>query len=510
MNRTPIRLHMRKIACLVAMMLITVSAESQLKTYLTMETGPQWSLIKVGDPNNIFEPASVNSSIAGFTIGQELLKNLSLVTGVYYQLYKDGINMKDERPHQSRWEAYTALLIPLRFEYRVQLSEFPVSLTPRIGYVYGIISSPGAPYDGTGVLSDPQGSPYSYSLAQTYGDNRLHMLETGIGLGLRFAGNWQASFNLSYLTGFTDPLSTTLNYTGTDGNTQTASYSTKGNTIYTTLSFHIPVSNIWQLKDYRIRSRIENSTYVGKPNERKGQFYVGTEVGSLWRTFHYSSPAVGSRPMEGKGFLGYANLHTGGYFGYMLNNDLGLDIGVNYQRSSTFYTLMYDHMVNLVIKEPAPMFLEVPLRFRYFYNIYKEKIYYVVYGGASLLTHFSSGDYNTGSSQFTYISPESGNPVTETSNYTATRSSRLTPILRLGTGVEYKLPMEFPLIATLYFNYMHGFLSTDAIQLSNSIGDSPYISYKGSGWSLDVGVKIPFTFGNHNDCVKLRKKPDNL
>lgn len=510
MKRISNRLNFRKIVCLVAVMLTTISVRSQLMTYLTLEAGPQWSLVKVGDPNSIFAPANVNSSIAGITIGQELVRNLSLVSGAYYQPFRDGINMDDDRPNQSRWGAYTALLIPLRFEYRVQLSEFPVSLTPRIGYVFGMIYFPDAPYDAAGVLSDPRGSSYSYTLSQSFGDNQLHMLETGIGLGLRFAGKWQASLNLSYLTGFTDPLSTTLNYTGTGGTTNSAIYSTKGNTIYTTLSFHLPVSNIWQLRDYRIRSRIENSTYVGKPNERKGQFYAGAEVGSLWRTFHYSSPAVGSRPMEGKGFLRYANLHTGGYLGYMLNNDLGLDIGVNYQRSSTFYTLMYDHMVNLVIKEPAPMFLEVPLRFRYFYNVYKEKIHYVVYGGASLLTHFSSGEYSTGSNPFTYTSPQSGNSESATSSYTVSRDSRFRPLLRLGTGVEFKLPMEFPLIATLYFNYMQGIFSADVIQLSNSTGDAPYISYKGSGWSLDAGIKIPFTFGNHNNCVKLRKKPDNL
>ncbi len=75
----------------------------------------------------------------------------------------------------------------------------------------------------------------------------------------------------------------------------------------------------------------------------------------------------------------------------MLTEELGVDLGVNYQRSNTFYSLMYDHEVDFVEKTGAPLYLEVPLRFRYFYDVYQERIFAVVYGGASLLTHFSSG-----------------------------------------------------------------------------------------------------------------------
>ncbi len=70
--------------------------------------------------------------------------------------------------------------------------------------------------------------------------------------------------------------------------------------------------------------------------------------------------------------------------------------------------------------------------------------------------------------------------------------------MRIGTGVEYDLPTAFPLIATLYLNYMHGFLSTDEIHITNSIPEVPdvnSVTYNGSAWSLDVGIKIPFRFG---------------
>ena len=74
----------------------------------------------------------------------------------------------------------------------------------------------------------------------------------------------------------------------------------------------------------------------------------------------------------------------------------------------------------------------------------------------------------------------------------------LAPVLRLGTGVEYRLPIEFPLIATFYVNYMQGYLDMGLIEVSNTLPENPAastITYKGSGWSVDLGVKIPFKRG---------------
>jgi hypothetical protein len=274
----------------------------------------------------------------------------------------------------------------------------------------------------------------------------------------------------------------------------------------------MPVSNIWQNKDYRIRARIENSAYEGKPLEKRGEFYVGGEVGSLWRQFNTNNPAIGDRPMEGKGLFRYANLHTGVYVGYMLTEELGLDIGALYQRSSTFYALMYDHEVDFVTKLPAPMFLEVPLRIRYLYNVYKEKIHYAVYGGASLLAHFAGAGYNSGGGDFTLTSPETGSQMNGTTTFLASGIRRFSPVLRIGTGLEYLLPVSFPLVATLYVNYAHGFISNDEIAITNTLpgeSDGGSVIYQGTGWSVDLGVKVPFRFGGKGRCGKPREKPES-
>jgi hypothetical protein len=383
-----------------------------------------------------------------------------------------------------------------------------VSVTPRLGYVYGITSLPEVPYSASGIISAPDGTAFNYSLSHTYLSDPLHMLEVGLGVNLRIFGLWEASLNLAYRNGFTDQFTHTVEYTSQGGSSNQAVYSGSGNGISATLAFGIPVSNIWQNRDYRIRARIENSVYQGKPVARKGHFYVGAEAGSLWRLFNTTNPTIGARPMADRGMFRYANFQGGGYFGYMLTDELGLDVGVNYQGSSTFYAVMVDHEVDFVTKLPAPMFLEVPVRIRYFYNLYKEKLHYVVYGGASLLTHFTSGTYNTGGGVFTYHTPGGGIPEATTSFY-ASRASRLRPLLRIGTGLEYRLPIKFRMITTLYVNYMHGFLSAEDIFITNDLPETPSqsrVGYNGSGWSIDLGVRIPLRFGIRGICEDLPER----
>ena len=468
-------------------------------------------MIKVADPGDYFTGANVLSTVAGVSLSQEIIANLFVTAGISYIPSKAGINLADDRRFQASWASHTSYLVPVRAEYRIRFSDFPVSLTPRIGYVYHLSRLPAVPYSAGSVLAAPDGSAFSYSYQQSADGPGKHLAETGVSLGLSLHGNWQASLNLSYLAGLGGSNSSSLVYTDQDFNTREAEYRSKGNAVHTTLAFHLPVSNIWQNRDYRIRSRIEQSTGEGKPTDRKGEFYAGAEAGSLWRLFAATNPAVGPRPMEGRGLFKYADLHSGIYAGYMLSNEVGIDLGVTYQQSSTFYALMYDHSVNFVTRDPAPLFLEIPLRLRYFYDLHQKKIYYVVYGGISVLTHFSGADYGTGGGDFTYLSPESGVPTPATTTYTASRTARIRPLLRLGTGFEYRLPLEFPLIATLYASYGHGFISIDNIAVTTTVPESPAessINYRGSGWSVDAGLKIPFRFGKMGVCGPLPEKED--
>ncbi len=506
-------MHARKCTLLMLALpfLWNLQAEAQLLTSLDLEAGTMWNMLKVDDPGQRFQGANVPSFVTGLSVSQEIFPNFSVVTGLLYAPLQDGINMADERPHQVQWTSIHAFMIPLRLQYRIQPSEFPVSFTPRVGYVHRLNSKPKDFYNYSSVLSAPDASAFSYDAQQVFEQPSAHMLEIGVGVNLSLSGVWRASFNLSYMTAlFDDPVDVyRLVYSGESGSPTSTYYTSKGNSLYTTLAFNLPLSNIWQNKDYRIRKRIENSVYKGKPVDRKGQVYLGGDLGSLWRMFSSTNPAVGPRPMYDRGIFRYANLHTGIYAGYMLADDLGVDVGVYYVRSSTFYAIMYDHEVDYVSSVPAPMYLEFPIRMRYFYNVYKNKVHIAVNGGVSLFTHFAGGDYNQGTGDFSYYSPATSSQVSATTSYTASRSAPVMPALRLGTGVEYKLPMEFPLLATLYVNYLQGFLKGDHIEVTNSLAETPAsstVSWAGSGWSVDLGVKIPFRIGANAQCGKLPER----
>ena len=497
----------RTAALAVLCTLLFTQLDAQPKTWLTFEAGPQWSMLKVSDPDGYFQGATVRGFMSGFQVGQEILPSLIVSTGLLYIPRNDGINMIDDRRHQTSWSAASTFLIPVRVEYMIHPSDYPVFFTPRIGYVYTWNSASEDPYTASSILSSPEGTVLSYDILQQTGQTIAHLLEVGIGVNLRFSNSWQTSLNLSYMTGLLGSASTRylLDYTDGAGISTSTGYTTKGNSLTTTLALNIPVSNIWQNKDYRIRKRIENSVYKGKPVERRGQVYLGADVGSLWRAFSSNNPAVGPRPMEG-GLFRYANLHTGLYGGYMLTDELGVDLGVYYQRSSTFYALMYDHETDFETRTPAPLFLEIPLRFRYFNNLYKNKVHLVIYGGVSLLTHFSKGIFDEGSQPFAYRPSTGTSEVTASTSWAASGTNRLAPVLRLGTGVEYRIPMEFPLIASLYVNYMQGFLEAGRIEVSNTIAETPVpstIAYTGTGISVDLGVKIPFRIGSGGNCGRL-------
>jgi hypothetical protein len=493
---------------LPALVLMPLCAAAQLRTYLNLEAGNHWSLVKVDDPGAYFEAASVRASIGGLTLEQEIAEFLSIATGFYLQPYKTGINMKDERRFQNRLDSYSSILIPLRLRYRIQPSDFPVAFIPHAGYVFSINRGNEDPALQNSILSVPDGPALAIQQQVSSQSPAGHLLEMGASLKFTYSRSWSAFLSVSYLTGVLsqDATSLELGYDDLQGNSRLATYTTRGNGFFATAGLQAPLSHIWQNKDYRVRARIERGTFQGKGLERKGQLYVGGSVGSLWRLFYSSQPAIAARPMEERGLFRYANLYTGIYAGYMLSDELGLDLGVSYQGSNSFYAVMYDHEVDFAGKSSAPMYLDVPLRLRYYYNAWKGKLFAVVYGGGSLLTHFSGGSYAGPAGSITYTDPVSQSERTGDVSALAERQGRVRLLLRMGFGTEYRLPTKFPLFTTLYLNYHKGFRAMEQVLVSTPVEEIPEATplvYGGSGWLLDIGVRIPMGFDDRQDCVRL-------
>ena len=495
----------------LSMLLLNIQLYAQLKTFIGLETGPSWNYVQVIDPGSYYTNAGLFATFNGITIEQEVISNLSIGTGIYFQTFRDGMKMIDERPGTAGWDLYSSFLLPVRLKYRILIPGSPVSFTPVFGYLYGLSSGSVGPYTGNSILSAPDDHSFDYSISRSDGDRNLHMFETGFTLGFTFPGDWQVGLNLVYAKGFAEQYRSELTYTDQNRNTRNATCYSYGDFFRTSASLLVPVSNGWQNIERRKRNRIEKTFGGGTSVKDNTEIYFGAEAGTLWRLFHHTNPALVPRPMDNRGVFRYSNFRTGAYAGIMLNSHLGLDAGVYYQRSGTFFAVMYDHETDFTVKAPAPLFLEIPLKLRYFYELISHQLDLAVYAGGSLVTHFSSDVFGSGGGSFTYYSPLEGPEYSGTVNYTASRTSRFGGTLKAGLGVEYILPINFPLIVTFYADYTHGYIKIDEIALTTSFvefAEAPsqsYISCYGSGWNLSLGLKIPFiiTPKGTNKCGRL-------
>jgi hypothetical protein len=475
-------------------------ATCQLKTYITPEAGPAWDINRANDPGHYFTHSRVYGTVGGVAIWQEVVANLSIGSGIYIRNFNTGLNPDDKRPHQPANKSYSALLVPVRLAYRIQPPELRVSFTPRLGYQYGRLAFYQVMHRSSSTIGNEIGTTIEYNTQQaSSGMHQLHMVEVGLSVDYRLPNNWQFSFNLSHFSGLNEVLHTTIDYQTSNGNTQQANYFNDGSRLETTFGLNIPVSNLWENKGIRTQRQIEGGAFRNASVRRLRYLYFGGDIGALWRSFTTSNPAVGPRPIDGKGLFRYANLSAGGYIGYMSSNGMGFDVGAYYQRSATYIALMYDHETDFEVRTGAPLFLEFPVILRYRLNLYEKQFYLVPSAGVSLITHFYGESYALGDGMFNYntlTGPENG-----TFSYTAGRSSRIGYAAKAGLGVEYEVPVKIHILATFNLSYSHGFKAIDITKVTTSVGESPAVStidYNGSGWLASVGVRFPMLLGKEN------------
>lgn len=489
--------YLRKISFMFLIVLFPLlHAQGQLKTYINAEAGPAWDINSTRNGGNLFSSSIIYGSVGGLSIRQEVLPNLSIGTGLYAHQYSGGLNPTDERPHQPAVKSHGAILVPATVDYRLHIPNIPVSLTASLGYQFGFLTGEPFVREASSLITLPAGPTIQYTLTEEIPLNKtLHMVEAGVSADYRFPNNWQFSLRFSHFSGLREIKYSTVDYTTSAGNTGQVTYIHDGTRMQTTFNLGIPVSNLWENRDLRLHRRVENSLGRGGMVRNNRYIYFGGNLGALWRSFSASNPAIGARSLESGGFFRYANLHAGIYAGYMFNNVTGIDIGAYYQRSSLFNTIMYDHEDDLNTFSGSPMFLNVPVMFRYFYNMYDNKLFLVPSLGGVVLTHFSGPAYASGTAAFNYQTL-SGDFSDRTATYIAGRPVRFGYSVRAALGVEYDIPTPFPLLLTWNLTYSHGFRDMEVTEITTSLNEIPEastITYKGTGWMTSIGIRIPFS-----------------
>lgn len=477
----------------VLLLLLHSQGFCQLKTSLSLEAGPSWDINRVQDAGNFFSPARIPGTIQGLSLWQEVMPNLFIGSGAYYHQYATGINFTDRRPHQPATQLFSALLIPARLAFRIGFPDFPISVSPTIGYQYGRLLNAVESQTSSSLITSPEGVTILYSAPETTPVRETaSMVEAGLSANYLFPNNWQLSLAYTYTSGLQYLNFSTVEYSNGNGITNRANYSDDGSRSQLTFCLGIPVSNLWVNSDIRLHRKIENSRSRGASVRSDRYIYAGGDLAALWRTFSTTNPAIGPKPVDGYGPFRFANLHTGGYIGFLFNSSAGMDIGAYYQRSGYFFTVMYDYETDYSFLGKAPLFLEVPVMFRFYADLWKERLFLVPKVGFSAITHFSSGTLLNGDGIFEY-SEGSG-----TLTYTASRISPFGFSVKAGIGMEYKLPIGMPLLATFNFMYSHGILEIDQVAISTSIDESPstsYITWSGSGWNGSIGLRMPILLG---------------
>lgn len=484
----------------IILLFLAHQAPGQVKTFVSVDAGPSWDISRVQDMGNMFANSFLGGTNGGFSINQEVFSNFYIGSGLAVHGYKSGINPSDRRPSQVSAAAYRSLLVPVRVSYRFGHQGIPLFVTPRLGYQVAFLLNVPEVQNFSSLISNEQGTLMQYNLLEDPSTAKLiPLIEAGISLEYVLPNNWMVSASFIHLSGFRDSKLTTVDYLLSGTDSREAIYSNDGSRMDLLLSLHLPVSNLWQRSDARLYSRIEQA-YGRNSSVRKIRYlYFGGEFGTLWRSFSTTNPAIGPRPVDDAGLFRYANFNAGGYAGYMFKGYHAVDIGAIYQRSGTFLAVMYDHESDLALKRRAPMFIEIPVMYKYYIDARDNSLFVVPQAGIAAITHLSGPAYDTGSEGFTFAGP--GGLQNATADFTADRISRFGIKLQAGVGLDYALPVKTPIHLAFNLTYSHGIMDIDRVSVSTSVPETPeesYITYNGTGWKASLGARIPILLGKEN------------
>jgi len=203
-------------------------------------------IYKIQDENNLLIHSPILSGSDGLIIRQEMNKNISIETGLFFKLYYKGFGISGFPESRFSNSATQSFQIPFRLNSKVILGNGKFSIGPRIGYVFCINNSfnNGAASGSTRFMDGLTLYGYheisNYSLTKTFS-----LLETSI--GLEFIVFKQAILTVSptYFMGFTKLIELDINYQRFGSPPHIASAHNKGQNLSLGIGLRFPISGIW-------------------------------------------------------------------------------------------------------------------------------------------------------------------------------------------------------------------------------------------------------------------------
>ena len=214
---------------------------AQNKTYVGLEVGVSNDIYQIfennvekenGGSGSQLKKVPLLSGIRGLNIRQEIGSRFFVETGVIEKRYQTGIGFKAECGYTTT-DAFTSLIIPIRFGTSINFFKDKVRLTPVIGYSFSRNYLP--PFHGGlsgeeyGSQPPAAGNSYKYQYSTQFHAKNHSLLQTGLGLDVLLGKSWMASFSANYYTGFNKVISQDIRYSVNNNPVQAAQAYSTGN-----------------------------------------------------------------------------------------------------------------------------------------------------------------------------------------------------------------------------------------------------------------------------------------
>lgn len=248
---------MKYIFSVTFLFLVMTSSFSQKGTFLGFEAALNHDIYEFNDPCNLFSSVPLSTGSWGFTLGQELNKNLGIESGFIVKYYDAGYRFASDVPgfgvKTLIWSAYSALQIPLRIKGRAKLIKNKLYLTGTLGYHFAINSdyNPGVVSEGKGThaIGDDtvKTSLVTRELRKTFS-----LIEVGLGLDLLSGPNLVISLSSSYYLGLNPVYQLEFETEGNICNPDQVTGLSKGTYWNVAIGIKYRISHFWTKKSYNI------------------------------------------------------------------------------------------------------------------------------------------------------------------------------------------------------------------------------------------------------------------
>lgn len=480
----------KKIILLIMLISIVGYLFGQKKMNIALYSGYNGSIQSLEDAEGYLVNKITPTFTAGLLASYEFVPKTYIETGIFKYEHYSSVSYDEYWGSSS---TVTGFKIPIRLKYSQNVFSDKFSVTPHIGgaFIYDLdynsdFENGELMGQGGGGTIDSDGKEFNYNSYDFANYRRIFpLIEAGVSFDYQLKNGFGFSLAGNYSLGLRTMLKSNISYSFDNQTPYTAYTSTKGDHFEVLFGVNYQLSRLWLNKE-EIKEKRQQTKERIKASGNKG-FYIGYEIGLVKNHFKSNNPEIQGNDDEVT-FRYNSNTIHGIKLGYNFTDNLGIETGfISQSFQNSFH--IYDKGTPISgggFWTSGTGFYNIPLKFKYYYSLFDNKLFVVPSAGISYLTHFVDiGEYDSMSG----LTMNEQNEIIEEDNTTAYRLRKNSMQFNLGLSVEYALNKKYRL--TLSQNYTKGFVNMNKVHVENKYngvlrtGD---IFYDGTGMEFKIGV----------------------